>query len=98
MGRVEILTGRERRRIWSDDLKLTILEEVATSGLTVADVARRHDVPPQQIYAWRRKFAQDQRERLGTPSDHVSAVQAKPGKNKSGMAAPSNECPRHIRG
>lgn len=67
MGRVEILTGRERRRIWSDDQKLTILEEVATSGLTVADVARRHDVLPQQIYAWRRKFAQDQRERLQEP-------------------------------
>lgn len=67
MGRVEILTGRERRRIWSDDQKLTILEEVATSGLTVADVARRHDVLPQQIYAWRRNFAQDQREHLHEP-------------------------------
>ena len=67
MGRVEILTGRERRRFWSDDQKLTILEEVATSGLTVADVARRHDVLPQQIYAWRRKFAQDQREHLQEP-------------------------------
>ncbi|MCK7616248.1 IS66-like element accessory protein TnpA [Roseibium sediminicola] len=67
MGRVEILTGRERRRIWSDDQKLTILEEVATSGLTIADVARRHDVLPQQIYAWRRKFAQDQREHLQEP-------------------------------
>ncbi|MCK7616258.1 transposase [Roseibium sediminicola] len=64
MGRVEILTGRERRRIWSDDQKLAILEEVATSGLTIADVARRHDVLPQQIYAWRLKFAQDQREHL----------------------------------
>ncbi|MEM9107089.1 MAG: transposase [Pseudomonadota bacterium] len=58
MGRVEILTGRERRRFWSDDQKLAILEEVATSGLTVTDVARRHDVLPQQIYAWRRKFSQ----------------------------------------
>ncbi|MBG6203552.1 transposase [Labrenzia sp. EL_13] len=57
MGRVEILTGRERRRFWSDDQKLAILEEVATSGQTVTDVARRHDVLPQQIYAWRRKFS-----------------------------------------
>lgn len=67
MGRVEILTGRERRRIWSDDLKLAILEEVATSGLTVADVARRHDVLPQQIYAWRRKFAEDRGKLLQEP-------------------------------
>ena len=67
MGRVEILTGRERRRIWSNDQKLSILEEVLTSGLTVADVARRHDVLPQQIYAWRRKFAEDQGKFLQGP-------------------------------
>ena len=67
MGRVEILTDRERRRIWSDDQKLAILEEVATSGLTVADVARRHDVVPQQIYAWRRKFAEDRGKLLQEP-------------------------------
>lgn len=67
MGRVEILTGGERRRFWSDDQKLAILEEVATSGLTVAEVARRHDVLPQQIYAWRRKFAQDPGKLLQEP-------------------------------
>lgn len=67
MGRVEILASRERRRIWSADQKLAILEEVATSGLTVADVARRHDVLPQQIYAWRRKFSEDRGRLLQEP-------------------------------
>lgn len=56
MGRVEILTGAERRRDWSDDQKLAILEEVVSSGLGVSVIARRHDVLPQQIYAWRRQF------------------------------------------
>ena len=56
MGRVEILTGRERRRQWSDGQKLSILEEVVTSGLPVAEIARRHDVLPQQIYGWRRQL------------------------------------------
>ncbi|MGL4965388.1 MAG: transposase [Inquilinus sp.] len=56
MARVEILTGRERRRAWSDDQKLTILEEVATSRLGVAAIARRHDLVPQQVYRWRRQF------------------------------------------
>ncbi|MGK9236355.1 transposase [Inquilinus limosus] len=56
MARVEILTGRERRRIWSDEQKLTILEEVARTGLGVAAIARRHDLVPQQIYRWRRQF------------------------------------------
>lgn len=56
MARMEIVTGRERRRRWSDEQKLEILHEVATSGLSVADVARRHDVVPQQIYIWRRQL------------------------------------------
>ncbi|EAV40508.1 hypothetical protein SIAM614_21512 [Stappia aggregata IAM 12614] len=84
MGRVEILTGRERRRIWSDDQKLAILEEVATIGLTVADVARRHDVLPQQIYAWRRKFAEDRGKLLQEPCflpvTLVESESATPGK------------------
>ena len=50
MARVEILSGRERRRFWSDEQKRAILDEAAASGLTLADVARRHDIVPQQIY------------------------------------------------
>jgi transposase len=57
MGRIEILTGVERRRDWSDDDKLSILEETAVAGARIVDVARRHDIHPQQIYTWRRKFA-----------------------------------------
>jgi transposase len=53
---MEIVTGRERRRSWSDEKKLEILHEAARSGLSVADVARRHDVVPQQIYLWRRQL------------------------------------------
>jgi len=60
MGRIEILTGVERRRDWSDDEKLSILDEVAVAGAKIADVARRHDLKPQQIYTWRKKFAAEQ--------------------------------------
>jgi transposase len=56
MARVEIFSGRERRRFWSDAQKLAILDEVVSSGLGVAAVARRHDVSPQQVYGWRRHF------------------------------------------
>jgi transposase len=56
MARMEIVTGRERRRRWSQENKLQILQEAATSGLSVAEVARRHDVVPQQIYIWRRQL------------------------------------------
>ncbi|MEW9617712.1 transposase [Shinella sp. S4-D37] len=62
MGRMEILTGVERRRDWSDDEKLSILQEAADPDTRIADVARRHDIKPQQIYTWRRKFAAEQAE------------------------------------
>lgn len=66
MGRVEILTGVERRRVWTDEDKLRILEEVETSGSGVAEVARRHDVLPQQIYTWRKKLGRDIRSSGGS--------------------------------
>ena len=56
MGRMEIFTGRERRRSWSDEEKLRILEEAAEPSVSAASVARRHDLHPQQIYAWRRQY------------------------------------------
>ena len=50
--RVEIL-GQERRRRWRDDEKLTIVMSVGDAGATITEVAHRHDITRQQIYAWR---------------------------------------------
>ncbi|KXF76498.1 transposase [Paramesorhizobium deserti] len=66
MGRIEILTGVERRRVWTDEDKLRILEEVETSGFGVAEIARRHDILPQQIYTWRKKLGRDIRSPVGS--------------------------------
>jgi len=49
----EILSGPERRRRWTDEQKLSILREAGHGDLTVADVARRHDITRQHIYQWR---------------------------------------------
>ena len=50
--RGEIL-GVERRRRWSDDDKIAIVGSVGVDGATVTQVAQRHDITRQQIYAWR---------------------------------------------
>ena len=50
--RGEIL-GVERRRRWNDDDKISIVGSVGVNGATVTQVAQRHDVTRQQIYAWR---------------------------------------------
>jgi transposase len=54
MARVEVMTGPERRRGWSLEQKQMIVAEAFASGAVVADVARRLDVCPGQIYRWRR--------------------------------------------
>ncbi len=53
--RGEIL-GVERRRRWSDDDKIAIVGSVGVAGATVTQVAQRHDVTRQQIYAWRHEL------------------------------------------
>jgi transposase len=48
----EIL-GAERRRFWHDDDKLEIVMSVGVCGASVTQVAQRHEIRRQQIYAWR---------------------------------------------
>ena len=45
--------GQERRRRWSDEQKLAILNSVGVNGATLTQVANQHDITRQQIYAWR---------------------------------------------
>jgi len=50
--RGEIL-GLERRRRWTDEEKLAIVLSVGVGGATVTQIAQRHEITRQQIYAWR---------------------------------------------
>ena len=53
--RGEVL-GVERRRRWDDEEKLSIVSAVGIDGATVTQVAQRHEVTRQQIYAWRHEL------------------------------------------
>ena len=48
--------GLERRRRWGEEEKLGIVLSVGVDGATVTQVAQRHDVTRQQIYAWRHEL------------------------------------------
>ena len=52
---VEVITGPERRRRWSDEQKRAIVAESFAPGAVVAEVARRADVSSGQIYRWRQE-------------------------------------------
>lgn len=66
--RGEIL-GVERRRRWDDEVKLAIVSAVGIDGVTVTQVAQRHEVTRQQIYAWRHE-----RKRKGLWSPDAGAL------------------------
>jgi transposase len=53
--RVEVLGGVERRRRWSRDDKMRIIEETLTPGATVTEIARRHGIATSLVFTWRRR-------------------------------------------
>src|SRR5260370_25663951 len=53
-GRVVIRVGVGRRRRWSGEAKGRIVAESYGPGAVVSEVARRHDMSPQHLFAWRK--------------------------------------------
>jgi transposase len=54
-GRVEIITGPERRRRWSDEEKLQLVAEACRAGNSVSQVARQRGISASQLFGWRRQ-------------------------------------------
>jgi transposase len=54
--RIEVITGVERRRKWSLREKVAIVAESLAEGAVVSEVARRHDLSPQQLFGWRARL------------------------------------------
>jgi transposase len=53
-GRVDIRVGVGRRRRWSEADKGRIVAESYAAGAVVSEVARRHEITPQHLFAWRK--------------------------------------------
>ncbi|MBK3800457.1 transposase [Azospirillum brasilense] len=64
MQRVEIITGKERRRRWSEAEKTRLVAETLEPGAIVAHVARRHGVAESCLYTWRRHLVGGMADRL----------------------------------
>lgn len=54
----ELLTGDVRRRRWTTEQKLTIIEQSFEPGETVSSTARRHGVAPNLLYRRRRHLSE----------------------------------------
>jgi transposase len=72
--KIEVL-GTERRRRWSFQDKLQIVEETLQPAVTVTEVARRHGLAPSVVFTWRRLARQG---RLGDAGPAFVPVEITP--------------------
>ena len=69
--RLEVITGALGRRRWSAEAKARIVAESLAPGVVISEVARRHDLRPQQLFAWRHQARQG---RLALPAAELAFV------------------------
>jgi len=56
MSQVQIITGVERRRRWSDAEKRAVVARAFAPGSVVTEVSRQLDINTGLIYRWRREL------------------------------------------
>lgn len=54
--RVEVRVRRERRRAWSPEDKLRIVQEAFAPGAVAKQVAERYEISTGLLFTWRRQF------------------------------------------
>lgn len=77
MGQITVFSGPERRRRWTDELRLQILTEAFAPGASPTAVARRHEISTGQLYTWRNKLtlgAATPQTGDGRPADFAEAL------------------------
>ncbi len=93
--RLEVINGALGRRRWNPETKARIVAESLPPGVVVSEVARRHGLLPQQLFAWRHQARQG---RLALPAEALSFVPVIAAADASSLAnesideAPASAC------
>ncbi len=75
--RIQVITSVERRRRFTVEQKMRLVEESNRPGMSVSHVARTHGVAPSQLFHWRRRMAEGSREAVAADDDVVSAAEVR---------------------
>ena len=89
--RVEVITGRQRRRRWTVEEKARIVAESLEANANISDVARRHGVARGLLTTWRRQLSSDGRDR--EPQQSFATVKIDDVASVSTGATPYSEKP-----
>lgn len=90
--RIEVFTGPERRRDWPDERKVEIVAETLAPSVNISEIARRHEINPQQLFGWRKRF-RAQAEALLASADRPGALPVFAPVVIEATAPPPQTCP-----
>ena len=81
VSRPDVITSVQRRRRWSAEEKAAIVQETWAPGISVSLVARRHGIAPNQLFRWRRLYAEGALSAVGAgeavvPASEYRALQS----------------------
>jgi len=71
--RVEVITSVQRRRRWTTEEKVAIVQETYAPGMSVSMVARQHGVAPNQLFQWRKLYSEGALSAVGAGEEVVPA-------------------------
>jgi transposase-like protein len=74
---VEVVTGVARRRRFTTEQKLSVVNETLQPGMSISYVARRHGLSPSLVFRWRRLMSEGGKEAVRVDEDVVAASEVR---------------------
>lgn len=75
--RVEVITGVQRRRRWTPEEKLALVQQTYVDSNSVSLVAREADIAASQLFQWRKAYADGSLVAVGANEPVVPASEMK---------------------
>jgi transposase len=73
--RVEVFAGIQRRRRYTAEQKMALVQEAMQPGMTISYVARRHGISASLIFGWRRRMSEGGKEAIRADDEVVAKAE-----------------------